>query len=145
MKIAPIPSYLIYDGFEKNLDASIVYERLMDIIETPDMHSHALTFMRSLMIRKWRLNNVKTLLTSSTVLWNYTPRFKTVGTFAIQPALPYTAHGNGIISGTCTYRASTKAKIHQQIPPPQMNTAWIPLYQLYASVIQALLTQSTSI
>ena len=30
MKIAPIPEYLIYDGFEKYLYADMFYKRLMD-------------------------------------------------------------------------------------------------------------------
>jgi hypothetical protein len=30
MEIAPIPAYLVYDGFEQDLDAAMVYERLMD-------------------------------------------------------------------------------------------------------------------
>ena len=34
MMIAPIPQYLICDGFEKYLDAAMLYERLMDSTET---------------------------------------------------------------------------------------------------------------
>ena len=34
MKISLILSYLIYDGFEKDIDAAMVQERLMDSIET---------------------------------------------------------------------------------------------------------------
>ena len=33
--------------------------------------------------------------------------------------------------------------IHLQIPPPQMNTSGIPVYQLYALEIQELLSQTT--
>ena len=47
MKIAPIPSYFIYDGFEKYLDAAMVYKRLMDGKQKSDMQSHALNFLRS--------------------------------------------------------------------------------------------------
>ena len=68
MKVAPILSYFIYNGFEKDLDAAMIYERLMDSPETSDMHSHAMTFMRSFTIRQWRLNNSKTLFTLITVL-----------------------------------------------------------------------------
>ena len=47
MKIASIPSYLIYDGFDKDLDSAMVYERLMDSTEKSYMHSHSLTFLHS--------------------------------------------------------------------------------------------------
>ena len=30
LQIAPIPAYLVEDGFDKDLDASMVYEQLMD-------------------------------------------------------------------------------------------------------------------
>ena len=50
MKIAPIPSYFIYDGFEKDLDSAMVYEKLIDTKKTSYMHSNALNFLRSCMI-----------------------------------------------------------------------------------------------
>ena len=50
MKISPIPSYLIYDGFENYLDTAMVYERLMNSTEISYMHSHALNFFLSCMI-----------------------------------------------------------------------------------------------
>ena len=58
-KIAPIPSYFIYDGFEKDLDEAMVYKRLMDSTETSGMYSHVLTFLRLCMIEKWGLNDAK--------------------------------------------------------------------------------------
>ena len=42
MRIAPIPAYLVFDGFETDLDASMVYERLMDIHDKTPMIEHAL-------------------------------------------------------------------------------------------------------
>ena len=62
MEIAPILEYLIYDGFEKYLDAAMVYERLMYITGTSVMHLHALTFLCSCMIVQLRPNNSKLLL-----------------------------------------------------------------------------------
>ena len=47
MKISPTPSYFIYDGFEKYLDAAMVYKRLMESTETSDMHSREITFLHS--------------------------------------------------------------------------------------------------
>lgn len=41
----------IATGFNEDLDdASIVYERLMDVQDRPPMTEHALTFLRSCMI-----------------------------------------------------------------------------------------------
>ena len=65
IKIAPISSYFIYDGFETDLDTAMFYERLMDSTETSYMHSHALTFFRSCVIGKWRLDDVKPFLPQS--------------------------------------------------------------------------------
>jgi hypothetical protein len=30
MKMAPIPLYLVYDGFEEDLEANMVHERVLD-------------------------------------------------------------------------------------------------------------------
>ena len=62
IKISPIPSYFIHGGFEKYLDASMVYESLVDGTETSEIRSHVLTFLRSCMIGKWRLNYSKPFL-----------------------------------------------------------------------------------
>ena len=50
MKVAPILSYFIYNGFEKDLDAAMIYERLMDSTYTSGMHSYALTVLHYCMI-----------------------------------------------------------------------------------------------
>ena len=34
MKLAPIPPYYVYDGFEKDLDAACVLERIMTVDPT---------------------------------------------------------------------------------------------------------------
>ena len=47
IKMSTIPSYLIYDGFEKDFDSFIVNERILDSRETSYMHSHALFFLNS--------------------------------------------------------------------------------------------------
>ena len=57
MKIAPIPTYLVYDGFENDLDAVIVYERLRACQHPSDMLDHAIAFLRSCLIGKWRLHD----------------------------------------------------------------------------------------
>ena len=45
MKISPIPAYLVYDGFKKDLDADMVYGRLLDSTEVSDIYSHVLKFL----------------------------------------------------------------------------------------------------
>ena len=65
MKISPILPYWIYDGFEKYLDAAMVYESLMDSLETSYMHFHGLNFKHSWIIVKYRLNNAKPFLPQS--------------------------------------------------------------------------------
>ena len=45
MKIYLISLYLIYDGFDKYLDAAMVYERVLDITEVLDTYSRELTFI----------------------------------------------------------------------------------------------------
>ena len=45
MKIYLISLYLIYDGFDKYLDAAMVYERVLDSTEVLDTYSRELTFI----------------------------------------------------------------------------------------------------
>ena len=59
MNIAPIPAYLLYDGFEKDLDSAMVYERLRYCQHPSPMLTHAITFLRSCMVGKWRENDRK--------------------------------------------------------------------------------------
>jgi len=59
MCIAPIPAYLVFDGFETDLDASMVYERLMDIHDKTLMIEHALEFIKACMVGGWRNDDVK--------------------------------------------------------------------------------------
>jgi len=51
MPIAPVPAYMTFNGFNADLDASMVYERLMGIQDRTPMIDHALTFLWSCMIR----------------------------------------------------------------------------------------------
>ena len=62
MRIAPIPAYLVWDGFDKDLDAALVYERLMESQHESRMKTHALMFLRSCMIGGWRLADTKPFL-----------------------------------------------------------------------------------
>ena len=62
MRIAPIPEYMMYNGFERNLNADKVYERLMDSSESSTIISHALTFLHYCLIGKWIQNDSKPFL-----------------------------------------------------------------------------------
>ena len=50
MSIAPIPAYLVYDGFNHNTSAALVYERIWDIQNSSSMRDHALMFLCSFMV-----------------------------------------------------------------------------------------------
>ena len=50
MLIAPIPPYLIYDGFNTVLDAAMVYERLLLCLEPSPWLTHARAFVRSALV-----------------------------------------------------------------------------------------------
>jgi len=50
-----VPAYTIFDGFNADLNTSMVYERLVDIQDRMPMVDHALTFLRMCMIGGWRL------------------------------------------------------------------------------------------
>ena len=48
MKVALIPTYFVYDGFEGDLDATLVYESLMRHNNVEDeMFEHFKTFLRA--------------------------------------------------------------------------------------------------
>ena len=48
MRIAPLPPYFVYDGFEGDLDAGLVYERLLQHNDVEnEMFSHLKSFLRA--------------------------------------------------------------------------------------------------
>ena len=50
MSIAPIPPYLVYDGFNHGISTALVYETLWDSQHDSTMNYHALSFLRSCML-----------------------------------------------------------------------------------------------
>ena len=50
MKLAPIPAYLVYDGFGKDLDIVEVYERIHGCDEQTAVLEHAKAFLRSVLL-----------------------------------------------------------------------------------------------
>ena len=59
MNIAPIPAYLVYDGFEKELNAGEIYERILQSTHTSDMLKHASAFLRSVLVGPYRNDDNK--------------------------------------------------------------------------------------
>ena len=57
--LAPIPVYLVYDGFENDLDAAMVYERLLTTAQTGPMIDHARQFLCSALVGPFRANDKK--------------------------------------------------------------------------------------
>ena len=46
MQMAPIPPYLVYDGFEKDLDTALVLERILNFsTKTSNMLTHLHNFL----------------------------------------------------------------------------------------------------
>ena len=63
MKIVPIPPYFVYDGFEQDLDATMVYKRVMHCQEHDSpMRTHVLEFLCTCMIGQWRTKDIKPFL-----------------------------------------------------------------------------------
>ena len=98
MKIAPIPAYLVWNGFDKDLDAAMVYERLMDCQHDSEMRTHAVTFLQSCIVGRWRDNDEKPFLPAE-VFYNMLPpevriwgvkRFKQLLPTLGQPVPPVT-------------------------------------------------------
>ena len=53
MQVAPIPTFLVYDGFNKDLEAEEIYERLLSVNEQEnDMIKHAKKFLRACTVPK---------------------------------------------------------------------------------------------
>ena len=50
MSVAPIPEYLVYDGFKHNTIAALVYESIWDIQHGSPMRYHALMFLCSCVV-----------------------------------------------------------------------------------------------
>ena len=59
MNIAPIPSYFIYDGFEQELNAADIYERLLQSAHPSEMLTHAASFLRSVLVGPFRNDDNK--------------------------------------------------------------------------------------
>ena len=73
MKIAPIPAYFVWDGFNQDLEAAQLYERLMDSQEESTMKEHVQDFLRTCMIGNWRNNDEKPF-TSAAKFYGMLPR-----------------------------------------------------------------------
>ena len=121
----------------------MVYERLMDSTETSDMQSHVLTFLRSCMIGQWRLNNAKPFLAQAKFFGMPPPDARRWEQSRLSQIFPTYHMVTEVQQGPTPTGPQQRPTNHQHIPPLQMNTAGIPVYQLYASAIQSLLSQET--
>ena len=121
----------------------MVYEGLMESIDKSEMHWHALNFLNFCMIGQWILNDAKPFLPQSqffgipptdAIRWEHS-KFSQI----------FPTQHMGMSGQQCNTPAGPqqRPKNHRHIPPLQMNTAGISLYQIYAPTIQELLTQST--
>ena len=60
--IAPLPAYFIYDGFEQDLDAALVYERLLEADDAAPMIKNAQQLLRAALVGPLRVNDTKPYL-----------------------------------------------------------------------------------
>ena len=103
MKIAPIPPYLVYDGFEQDLDATMVYERVMDCQHDSPMRTNVLElFLHTCMIGQWRTADIKPflpaeqfhrMLSREARLWAATQMDKLLPELSLAPAPVTPARG----------------------------------------------------
>ena len=129
MRLAPIPAYLVYDGFDADLEAALVYERLRTSAHTGDAwHDNALSLCRSSLVGSWRNNDEKPFLDTNpfTVLLPAPARTWAANTFRskfadLVPAPPGAA-------------PPLQAALNQVAPPGQGQ-----LFQLDVAAIQQLL------
>ena len=70
MELAPIPAYLVWDGSNKDLNAALVYERLVDWQEDSAMRTHVQNFL--CMMGHWRQNDEKVFI-SATMFFGMLP------------------------------------------------------------------------
>ena len=144
MCIAPIPAYLVWDGFEQDLDASMVYERLLDCQHDSPMRTHALAFLRSCMIGGWRVQDEKpfvpvamffAMVPAQARLWA-AQRFKDI--------FPALNHAAAMVTPP---RPAAGAALQQQ-PGAAVGQLHPPagggMFQLDAAAIQLLFQQATA-
>jgi len=138
--IAPIPAYLVWDGFDQDLDAIMVYERLMDCQHDSPMRTHALTFLRSCMVGVWRAADLRPSV-PVTEFYSMLPRDARVWAHQrFQQILPTLAQ----VQTTAPFTPPRP----NAAPPPQGAAAGVAagaapgIFQLDAAAIKQLLEQS---
>jgi hypothetical protein len=113
MKIVPIPPYFVYDGFEQDLDATMVYKRVMHCQEHDSpMRTNVLEFLCTCMIGQWRTKDIKPflpvecfhrMLSREARLWAATQMDKILPELSLTPA-PVTPARRGPPPGGLQYR-----------------------------------------
>ena len=59
MSIATILAYMVYNGFNQDINAALVYEKIWYIQNYSPMRDHALVFLHSCMVVIWRNTDTK--------------------------------------------------------------------------------------
>ena len=144
LRIAAIPTYLVYDGFNKDLDAAEVYERVMDCQEASDMRTHALAFLRSCMIGGWRLNDAKPFIATDQFYGMLPPEARVWANQQCRtlfPTIMGTAPAFPLPPAPTTPAPGTAPR---QVTPPGSLPQGSPSYTLDASAIQQLIMHASS-
>ena len=96
MKIAPIPAYLVFDGFNKDLEAEVVIERLLQVDnQDNDMIMHGPAFTQACLV-KHVVNGAKQNLSPSVFMQTQSLQAKTWATTKFKTLVPIAATGLGV-------------------------------------------------
>ena len=146
MGLAPIPPYLVYDGLDDDLEAGMVYERLMMSQHPSAMRSHALAFLRTCLVGQWRQSDAKhtatqgeffSMLPREARLWA-TARFQ-----QLFPTLPGAGQTEPHRTTTVPLPPQPTGTTPPTPPPgaPYQSAAGNQVFQLDADALKALLAQ----
>jgi len=95
MKIAPIPAYLVFDGFNKDLEAETVLERLLQVDDQEnEMIAHGVAFTQACLV-KHTANGAKQHLPPAVFMQQQSVQAKTWATTKFKTLLPAASTGLG--------------------------------------------------
>jgi len=138
MNISPIPAYLVYDGFEQDLDAAMVYERLMDCQHDSPMRTHALAFLRSCMIGGWRARDNKPFVSHATFFGMVPTPARLWAAQRFKDLFPLLSNNVAVVTPP---RPAIGAAMQQQPGAAAVPPAGAGMFQMDAAAIQQLFQQ----
>ena len=125
MKIAPIPAYLVFDGFNKDLEAEVVLERLLQVDNQENaIIAHGLAFTQACLV-KHTVNGARQHLPPAVFMQSQSIQAKTWATTKFKTLLPTATAGLGVGSPSRDNDAFTSfmknMQENYQTPPRNQN------------------------